>query len=769
MTDSAPREQDLRIDMPSLLRALLHRAARILFVTAMLMVIAYSLLMFVPRLYESSASLLVGDRTTVFTRSPSETAPQAQGAGADALMSSQIELIRSRDTLMAVIEDLDLRSVPEFTGASASPISLILGLLGRAPEERSLDATVLRNLNDRLTVIRQRDSAVINVYVRSESPVLAADIANAIARTHVERRAGLSLSDTADATAWLEREIAALRTRVSEAETAVANYRIENDLFSGANNTSLLDQQLSEIAAQITAAQERKNTALSRAQLIRGLIQSGQPIDGVPAVRDSVVIQQLSQSKAALQGELAQRSATLLPNHPTVRALFAQIGEIEVQIAEEGRRVAAALEAEARIEETLEASLREDLATAKISASTASQDTVRLAELEREARAQSDLLETYLARYRDAASRTDTGSVVPDVRLVTEAAPSSSPASPRTGMILGAVAFVALAVQIGAVLFGELMSGRALREVRTEFDAESVAIVPAAVGPVDADLPAPIVADGLSPEEANALGAEMTRHWAGLDTGKEGAETISQTLPATTDLEDEGDAGFLEAAAEPEPEPEPALEPTPEPAAAVAAASPVGSPARTNLAHASRNELGNLAADIALGRVRVVVLASLTGAADALEVSRSLVNQTLQRGLSVATIDAASAEASEEAGLTDLTNERASFGDVIHKGANEALGEVPWGRQRAVDRRSMKAATLVEALTDVYEVVLVATGRIGMASTLPLFTGLDCRLVLVIAEDMPDARIEAALDDAASLGFEAAQLVCPPARRARVA
>jgi succinoglycan biosynthesis transport protein ExoP len=321
---------------------------------------------------------------------------------------------------------------------------------------------VLANLNERLSVVRERDSAVISINVRTKTPELSARIANAIAAAHVLRRAALSLSDTAEASQWLEQEIARLRVKVQEAEDAVANYRVDNDLFTGSDNTSILNQQLTAISTQITAAMERKNAALSRSNLIRELIASGQPIENVQDVRDSVVIQQLSETKANLQGELAQRSSTLLGNHPTIRALRAQIRAIEEQITVEARRVANALEAQARIEGDLEQQLREDLTRAKLSVSTATKDNVTLESLQRDAKAQRDLLESYLLRYSDASSRATAGSALPDVRQITVAAPSVVPASPKTTLILGAVGFVALALQIGAILFGELMSGRAL-------------------------------------------------------------------------------------------------------------------------------------------------------------------------------------------------------------------------------------------------------------------------------------------------------------------
>src|SRR5690606_37943567 len=118
---------------------------------------------------------------------------------------------------------------------------------------------------------------IITIVVRSENPDLAARLANAIAEAHVARLTGLVIEDTADASQWLSDEIDKLRTLVSDAEARVAAYRVENDLFVGSNNTSLLDQQLSEIARQITEAQQRRSAVESRANVLTALIQAGQP------------------------------------------------------------------------------------------------------------------------------------------------------------------------------------------------------------------------------------------------------------------------------------------------------------------------------------------------------------------------------------------------------------------------------------------------------------------------------------------------------------
>lgn len=713
MTANAADDSDVRVDIAELLGAVLSRWLRVVLVTLALLVATFVILMLMPRLYESSAGVLVEQRQNAFTG----LSPQSS-ISAEALMSSQIELIRSRDTLLSVIDSENLRAVPEFADAGISPVSLVSRLIGRASEPRNIDQQVLSNLYDRLTVSRERDSAIISVSVLSEDPQLAARLANAIANAHVKRRGDLTLADTAEASGWLEQEITKLRARVQEAEAAVAQYRIRNDLFMGNNQTSLPDQQLSTISGQINAAQERRNSAASRAALIRRVLASGQSIEGVTDLRANPVIDQLVQNRADLQSELAQRSATLLDSHPTMQALRAQVAEMNAQIAAEARRMVTALEAEARVEGDVEGSLREDLARVKISASTATESTVELDALEREARAQRDLLESYLGRYREALSRTESNSILPDVRVITIAAPSVTPASPKTALTLGGVAFVAIMLQVGGILFGELMSGRALvgRSHETY------------VQPVYRDEPAaPDVARAALVKDAPARIATEPRAGTPRDT-------VAAAYPVAS------------LAAHP---------------AAAAAANELRRAEVGPRVAQTETPLRNLSADIAIGRARIVVLAGIEDEADCRKVSDRLAADATGRGLSVVTVDAGSGLVSNATGLADLAADQASFGDVVHK-VHDGLAEVPWGTARKLERRSMKPVTLIEALSDLYDVVIVSTGRLSLASSLAIFSGVECRLVLVTRDIDDRLPIEAATEEAEALGFTGAQVVSPP-------
>jgi uncharacterized protein involved in exopolysaccharide biosynthesis len=787
--------RDARIDLGAVFGAVIKRLPRIIVVTLLLLAATFALLMFVPRMYESSAGILVEPRSNVFDTAGNGPSAAVSGLAAG-VVSSQIELIKSRETLLNVVDQLDLRSVPEFNGSGSgpSPLGIISQFLGRKPAPANVDETVLGNLLDRMTVIQERDSAIITVLVRSADPELAAKIANAVANAHVARRTDLSLSDTVEASGWLGNEIAKLRVSVTDAENAVANFKVQNDLFVGANNTSLADQDLSSVATQISAAQERKSAALSRASLIRGLLERGAPIDGIADVRASAVIQQLTQEKARLQGEQAQKAATLLPNHPTIQALVAQINELNNQINIEGRRVAEGLESEAEIEANLETSLRTELTRAKGSASAATTNTVTLDSLEREAKAQRDLLASYLQRYSEATTRTE---ALPDVRVVSLAAASVSPASPKTPLILLAVGIVAAAAQIGLVILAELMSGRAIVEGRrAEYEDDHE------VRPQDELETVPFMETELEADqqwsEAPGLDAEITtlddaepevaafEAPPAFETPEELVAAAAATVPAEPaaplfagehDVDQADRARFLKAVlAEPEPESqltddeeqevERAIAPTVAPVPPVRTRPETSLPPAPVAAHApqrpqsAHTAFADLSADLALGRTRLVMLAGHRSNVECEMLAEALVADALDKGLSVALVDAGSARRSDDAGLSDLSTDEASFGDVVHKSSDNSFAEVPWGQGATIDRRSPKPLTLIEALGDIYEVVVLMTGRVGMTSTLPLFADLEGRLVLVASDDATD--VEDLRQQLADAGFGRADIVTTP-------
>ncbi|NOZ32912.1 MAG: GumC family protein, partial [Alphaproteobacteria bacterium] len=669
----------------------------------------------------SSASVLVEPRDSVFSRAANDSGNRTSAIADGVLMSSQVELIQSDDLLLRVVRSEKLVDVAEFNGSAKSLFDPLFAALGRSKTVRDVERRALGYLSGAVTVIQQRDSRIISILVRTRDRDLSARIANAIAVAHVNRRAELSIDDTADASKWLETEIGKLRVSVVAAQAAVAAFRIDNDLFSGPNNTSLLEQQLSNIATQITTAQERRNTAISRATLIRSMIDAGQPIDGVADVRSSAVIQRLSEQMGRLQGERAQLLATLLPNHPRVQALSAQISETSKQIMLEGRQVADALEAEAQIEQTLIASLKDDLTRAKLEASSATTASVRLEELQREAEAQNALLQTYLIRYRDASARTDAGAVLPDVRVIGVARPALSPVSPKTSLILVAVIMVSLAVQVGSIVFAGLGVPISLAPVQREQRPQ------AQTGEEQQDQGEQ---RGLAAEAAQAAEPELS----GL-----------ADEPETPDLVDDASHD--------------------DPLIYADDQSTNTSGAATD----AETDVSSLLSSLSAGEESLVLIAALDRDADCASVGRLVVDDVMHKGFRVAVVDASSANISRKRGISDLSADLVDFGEVIFSSEEGDLIEVYWGTRPAINESSDKPLTLIKALGDICEIVVVFAGNADAAAGLALFSGVEGAVVLVAGAPLDAGARRSAINQAAALGFERSRVVVAGAQKSKIA
>lgn len=428
---------DTEIDLYLLLRTIWSRGISIVLVLGLTLAIAYFAVSRMPRLYESFATMLVEPRSNIYLW-PGEPVGEVTGS----LVASRLELARAPETFAMVVEDLGLAQVPEFNGGKA----------GQAAFEAAL-----ATLSDQVVVSGDRRTAVFYIRARSRDRELAMHIANGVAQAAVARRSQFMVEDARRAVEWLEGEVPGLTARVRAAEAAVAEYRIDRDMLGGTASGGLVHEQMTSLSERIAAADERRIALTARADVLTRMIESGAPIDGLVELAQNPAIEGLLRQRSDLQVELAREASTLLADHPQLAALRARVEEIDRQVIAEGRRMAEDLRREAEAEAGLADALRRDLATLQRSASEGIVDSVDLAALEREASSGRSLLEQYLTRLDAARSLVATGGALPDIRIVTHAMEASGTISPRTGLVLAAVAIVAA----GAVLVWVAVMGLA--------------------------------------------------------------------------------------------------------------------------------------------------------------------------------------------------------------------------------------------------------------------------------------------------------------------
>jgi len=454
-----PIAPDGEPDMRGLGRALWQKKSRILTVTLLTAAAAFVVVNAITPRYRSESRLLLETRESVFLRAEADKNTAERTTIDPEAVASQIQIVLSRDLAREVIQKEKLADNPEFEGGAASPINMLLSLIGigRNPNAMTREERTLEAFYDRLNVQAVEKSRVISIDFSSANPQLAADVANAVAEGYLRMQQNAKLDQTRAAGSWLAGEIEKMRKKVAEAEDNVEQYRAKTKLFVGSNNTPLPTQQLTEINSQIAAARGQQADLQARAEQLRDLIRSGKPIDSAD-IANSDTMRRLIEQRIALRSQLAEQSTTLLDQHPRIKELKAQIAEIDRQIRVEGERLARQLENDAKVAGDRVKTLTASLDQVKQAASQTSEQDVQLRALEREAKTDRDLLESYLAKYREASARDSINAAPPEARIISRATPAIVPAYPKKLPTVLIAAFAAFALQAGFTITGALLA-----------------------------------------------------------------------------------------------------------------------------------------------------------------------------------------------------------------------------------------------------------------------------------------------------------------------
>ena len=94
----------------------------------------------------------------------------------------------------------------------------------------------------------------------------------------------------------------------------------------------------------------------------------------------------------------------------------------------------------------------------KRQAASSNEQDVQLRALERDAKSQRDLLESYLAKYREATARDSIGAASPDARIISAAAVSNTPSWPKKLPTVLVAALAMFMLSAGFILTSQLLS-----------------------------------------------------------------------------------------------------------------------------------------------------------------------------------------------------------------------------------------------------------------------------------------------------------------------
>ncbi len=729
------------IDLRALI-GVLKRHRRAIFVPTVLALLLVGLFvtLVTPR-YTAESQVLLENQETFFTRPDRAAGPTEQASLVDPeAVGSQVQLITSRDLARRAVNDLKLQGNPEFdpSARGMGALTRVLVLLGLAhdPTQDTVDARLLQAFSEKLTVFSPPKTRVITIQFQSKDSELAARVANTMADLYLAEQSAAKRVSAKEAADALGGQIAALRLKLAKADSEREQYRAASGLLAGTNNMTISGQQLADINSDLSKARSAQADAQAKASLIRDLLRAGKAADVTEVVNNDLV-RRVGEQRVTAQAQLAQESRTLMPGHPRIKELTAQVADLAGALKAAAKQAMTTLENDAKIAGGRVANLETVLAQQKKVAGTANGDEVRLRSLDRVALSYKDQLDSSTTKYQEALSRQTSTATPADARIIARAVPPQEPSYPKKLPFIAFGTIATLVFSAGFVVARELLGTPTARmAVATEVMEPVRAPAPVAViRPVPEPVPSRPTVPVRSPP-AHSPEPVPLPSGPSLDDrpAKQGIRRKPLTLDRRAVIERLKAYGQSAAASRlsdaPTFEPRPAADPQPAARSGVGwdrdvAIAPAAIPAEPPVSPpVDRSaEIAGLAARIVAahvpGRGLHVVGASLgvaTGAAnDVLALGRALA----ERGRSIIVdLDAGPTNlapladgegqgaraVAALAGLSELLSGEASFAEVIHRDHASRLHFIPTGGSDA-DFRDFDL--ILDALSETYDFIIL--------------------------------------------------------------
>ncbi len=421
-----------------------RRAALVAFCSAACLVLAAGYAMIQTPVYRATAELLV--------------APQAlQVVGRDIVRpdsSASLDFASVDSQALVIVSTAVLRQVSDALDLTADPAYLPHpGLLSRvfgpppAPSADQREAEVLDQLKQSVVVHRVDNALVFQITASNPRASRAAEIANALAAAYLRVTAQDRVESVKRADSSIISQVSGIREQLDAADAAVERYRSANGLVRSSDTGLVVTQQLKDLYTQIDAAGAEVSRLAARKEQVAKIGPDALLADSVPDALNSPTLITLRAQYASLAREAASQGRTLLPQHPHMLELRAELAETQKQLRAELSRMRVSVSdsyAQAVVNLSKLQAKAKDLTRDKNDSSEAE---TKLRQLESEAQAIRAVFDASLGRARELEQQ---GKIeTSNSRLLSEATPPLRPSKPPLMIVCAAAALFGACLGLG--------------------------------------------------------------------------------------------------------------------------------------------------------------------------------------------------------------------------------------------------------------------------------------------------------------------------------
>lgn len=477
-------------------KAIYRRKWAILFVVALVGILAAMYAHRLPPLYQASATVMVQE-TRKKVVSNEDLYAETMGTSRD-YYATQFEVMKSRDFAERLVRVLNLTSHPQMDPRIPRPpwYSDLLLEAARAPawvpefllkkkqtplqisEEDARDIVIAKVMSG-LSFQPVRNTQIVRIGFTSGDPTLAERIPNTLAYIYIIADLEARSEASRQAMSFITAQSESLRKKLNDSEKALQDFRERQRIVvaKGANLSSAV-RKIEDLSGSLAEARKKRTEAetMFRAATAAQQASSGGGLESLTAVQSQPVLMRLKDVEIEAQRRVQEFSQRYGAEHPRMIAAQTDLKAAQENVRRQLSSVIQTLQKDLEVAKGNEASIEQALNAARADAQAFNRVEFPLQRLEREAENDRQIYNQFMQRYRDIKAG-DMQS--PIARIVDYATTPKSPFGPDMRKIIGVPMLIALLIAAALALLLERLDNtvRTADDVEEKLDARVVGVL----------------------------------------------------------------------------------------------------------------------------------------------------------------------------------------------------------------------------------------------------------------------------------------------------
>lgn len=446
-----------------------HRWVILLF-TVMATALAWWVVNDMTPIYRATSELLIEEKSA----KPIAIQDLFEGVAQDNdYYHTQYEVLRSRRLAKRVMEKLELFDHPEFHKASDAeatsnvqlPATAIAdsasGVAGAAlagvNAESAQQQLAVNRFMARLAVNPIKKTKLVTISFESADPVLAAQVANAVAEGYIINYMDTRLEMSESASAWLAERLAGIKVRLTEAQSRLLDYKERHGLVDAGGGVGGLNEQ--QVAIVTSKLIESQRVAAEAKILFDEVSLAGksnpEALLSLPVINADPLVAQYKITRQEARFSLDELLNRYGKKHPRVVDASSRYRAATDNLHQQILSIVDSIEKDYQLSKHSVSALQQTLDAEKGKIQAVDRDRMELITLEQEVEANRQLYDTFYVRIREVDEAEDLSSSNAQISEIAEV--PITPVKPNKTLIIMLAAIVGFGVVVGCVLLYESM------------------------------------------------------------------------------------------------------------------------------------------------------------------------------------------------------------------------------------------------------------------------------------------------------------------------